>query len=183
MQNQVISKGVASTSKEAYIEINESGVGDTQREKILYVVNSYFRIHNEGMTNREISDMTNYEINAVSGRVNDLKKDGMLEVDVKRKCAVTGKKVNTVIPFNVMLQESINKMRLLLGIYKYKRVKIVKDEYGDWILSISRHQQLEEEHYISLQVNTGLRLIQNRWEDSCTGYCYNYTIQKVRGEI
>ena len=183
MQSQVISKGVASTSKEAYIEINESGVGDTQREKILYVVNSYFRIHNEGMTNREISDMTNYEINAVSGRVNDLKKDGMLEVDVKRKCAVTGKNVNTVIPMNIMLQESFNKMRLLLGIYKYKRVKIVKDEYGDWILSISRHQQLEEEHYISLQVNTGLRLIQNRWEDSCTGYCYNYTIQKVRGEI
>jgi DNA-binding Lrp family transcriptional regulator len=179
----VISKGVASTSKEAYIELNESGVGDTQREKILYVVNSYFRIHNEGMTNREIADMTNYEINAVSGRVNDLKKDGMLEVDVKRKCAVTGKNVNTVIPMNVMLQESFNKMRLLLGIYKYKRVKIVKDEYGDWILTISRHQQLEEEHYISLQVNTGLRLIQNRWEDSCTGYCYNYTIQKVRGEI
>jgi hypothetical protein len=127
--------------------------------------------------------MTNYEINAVSGRVNDLKKDGMLEVDVKRKCAVTGKNVNTVIPMNVMLQESFNKMRLLLGIYKYKRVKIVKDEYGDWILTISRHKQLEEEHYISLQVNTGLRLIQNRWEDSCTGYCYNYTIQKVRGEI
>jgi DNA-binding Lrp family transcriptional regulator len=175
----VISKGVASTSKEAYIELNESGVGDTQREKILYTVNSYFRIHKEGLTNREIADMTNYEINAVSGRVNDLKKDGMLEVDVKRKRAVTGKKVNTVIPMNVMLQESFNKMRLLLGIYKYKRVKIVKDEYGDWILSISRHQQLEEEHYISLQVNTGLRLIQNRWEDSCTGYCYNYTIQKV----
>ena len=29
MQNQVISKGVANTSKEAYIELNESGVGDT----------------------------------------------------------------------------------------------------------------------------------------------------------
>ena len=183
MQNQVISKGVASTSKEAYIEINESGVGDTQREKILYVVNSHFRIHNKGLTNREIANLTNYEINAVSGRVNDLKKDGLLEVDGKRKCSYTGKKVNTVIPFNVMLQESINKMRLLLGIYKYKRVKIVKDEYGDWILSISRHLQLEKEHHTSLEINTGLRLVENRWEDSCTGYCYNYTIQKVRGEI
>jgi hypothetical protein len=56
--------------------------------------------------------------------------------------------------------------------HKYAKYKV------DWILNIPRHQQLEEEHYISLQVNTGLRLIQNRWEDSCTGYCYNYTIQK-----
>ena len=47
MQNQVISKGVSDTSKEAYIELNESGVGDTQREKILYVVNSHFKIHNK----------------------------------------------------------------------------------------------------------------------------------------
>lgn len=80
---------------------------------------------------------------------------------------------------SVMFREQLNKLRLLLGIYNYTRAKIKENEHGDWILNIPRHQQLEEEHYISLQVNTGLRLIQNRWEDSCTGYCYNYTIQKV----
>ena len=114
--------------------------------------------------------------------IHTLRKEGM-NIETGSETSRYGHKYAKYKLVDVMFQEQLNKLRLLLGIYNYRRAKIEENEHGDWILSIPRHQQLEEKHYIRLQDNTGLRLIQNRWEDSCTGYCYNYTIQKVRGEI
>ena len=109
--------------------------------------------------------------------IHTLRSEGM-NIETKSETSRFGHKYAKYELVSVMFQEKLNKLRLLLGIYNYKRAEIKKNEHGDWILNIPRHQQLEEKHYISLQENTGLRLIQNRWEDSCTGYCYNYTIQK-----
>ena len=89
---------IAETSKLAYKELNESGIGKTQKSKILYVVREHYQISNKGLSLREISNMTNFEINAVSGRVNDLKKDGLLETTEKRQCSYTGKIIAPVIP-------------------------------------------------------------------------------------
>ena len=69
---------VTQTSKQAYKEINEEGVSYTQKHNIMKVVTEHYNIHSKGMSLREICAITEYEINAVSGRVNDLKKDGKL---------------------------------------------------------------------------------------------------------
>ena len=93
---------IAITSKLAYKELNEEGIGKTQKAKIMYVVKDHYIIHKEGLSLREICKLTNFDINAVSGRVNDLKKDGLLETDSKRKCSITKRLISPVIP----LQES-----------------------------------------------------------------------------
>ena len=89
---------VTQTSKLAYKQLNEEGIGDTQKSKILYVVREHYKISDKGLSLREISNLTNFEINAVSGRVNDLKKDGLLETTEKRKCSYTGAMIAPVIP-------------------------------------------------------------------------------------
>ena len=89
---------VTQTSKLAYRELNEEGVGDTQKIKILDVVSSYFYNYDKGLSNREISNLTGFEINAVSGRVNDLKKEGLIVEAEKKKDKQTNKLVQTVIP-------------------------------------------------------------------------------------
>ena len=89
---------IAETSKLAYKELNESGIGKTQKSKILYLVRDHYQNTKKGLSLREISNMTNFEINAVSGRVNDLKKDGLLETTEKRKCSYTGAMIAPVIP-------------------------------------------------------------------------------------
>ena len=93
---------IAVTSKIAYKQINEEGIGKTQKEKIMYVIKEHYNIHNKGLSNNDIMLLTGFTINAVSGRVNDLKKDGLLETDNKRKCSVTKRLISPVIP----LQES-----------------------------------------------------------------------------
>ncbi len=89
---------IAETSKLAYKQLNESGIGKTQKSKILYLVRNHYQNTKKGLSLREISNMTNFEINAVSGRVNDLKKDGLLETTEKRKCSYTGAMIAPVIP-------------------------------------------------------------------------------------
>ena len=89
---------IAETSKLAYKQLNESGIGKTQKSKILYLVRDHYQNTKKGLSLREISNMTNFEINAVSGRVNDLKKDGLLETTEKRKCSYTGARIAPVIP-------------------------------------------------------------------------------------
>ena len=63
------------TSKEAYKEINQEGVVTNQKQVILDCVRENNR--GFGMSLKEISRSTGIEINAVSGRVNTLKKDNM----------------------------------------------------------------------------------------------------------
>ena len=49
------------------------------------------------MSLREIEQITGIDINAVSGRVNDLKKGGHLKTIEKRKCTVTNRLISPVV--------------------------------------------------------------------------------------
>ena len=49
------------------------------------------------MSLREISAITGFEINAVSGRVNTLKKEGRVLEGTRRKCFVTNRLITPVI--------------------------------------------------------------------------------------
>lgn len=86
------------TSKQAYKEIHEQGIASTQKNDIMSVVNEYYYNKGLGMSLREICAITNYEINAVSGRVNDLKKDGKLKTTYKKKCPVSRRLINAIEP-------------------------------------------------------------------------------------
>ena len=83
---------VRSTSKEAYAELKEEGTLGKQEETILAAMKNEWNY-----SLQEISQLTGIAINAVSGRVNGLKKKGfVLECD-KRKCSITGKSITPVI--------------------------------------------------------------------------------------
>jgi len=81
---------IKDTSRLAYREIQEEGTSCNQKEVILKAVSM------EGSSLKEISQETGIEINAVSGRVNDLKKEGRLETIAKRRCRVTGRLISPV---------------------------------------------------------------------------------------
>ena len=86
--------GVRSTSKQAYSQIQGSGVTTAQREQIL----EYLYAEDTPRTLREIQKFTLIDINAVSGRCNELKKAGTLYEHPKRKCTITGRLVTPVYP-------------------------------------------------------------------------------------
>ena len=80
------------TSRIAYKEINIDGTASTQKQAIMNLMrNSEFPL-----SLREICRHTGFDINAVSGRVNDLKKDGILETTRKRRCTITNRLINPV---------------------------------------------------------------------------------------
>ena len=83
--------GVRDTSRKAYQEINDDGTVGTQARRIYKIVKE----NGEPMSLREIEARSGYDINAVSGRVNDIKKLGWLIECEKRKCTITGR---TIIP-------------------------------------------------------------------------------------
>jgi len=82
---------VQTTSKITYKEISKDGTTSKQSKAILDAVSP------TGSSLKEISKKTGIEINAVSGRVNELKKSGVLEVLEKRKCSITGRLISPVI--------------------------------------------------------------------------------------
>ncbi len=91
---------VTTTSRIAYKDINESGVVINQKEIIYNIVLDHGKAQwaeNNGMSLKEISKITGIEINAVSGRVNDLKKDNRLETATKRKCRITNRLIAPVV--------------------------------------------------------------------------------------
>lgn len=79
------------TSLHAYSEMHCRGNVQTQAYKIL-------RALKKGKTYSltEIEKLTGFRINAVSGRVNDLKTRGFLKEGDRRKCRVTGFKITPV---------------------------------------------------------------------------------------
>lgn len=88
------------TSLMAYDELKSNGKQSKQTEVILSKLS-----HGRDYSLREIQQLTGYEINAVSGRCNDLKKMHMLNECQKRKCTVTGK---TITPLRLpQKQESL----------------------------------------------------------------------------
>ena len=85
------------TSRLAYKELNEDGTRRSQKETILFVIGMIPESDKDfGLSLKEIVRQTGFEINAVSGRVNDLKKDGSIEECIKRKCRITGRLVTPV---------------------------------------------------------------------------------------
>ena len=79
------------TSRESYDKIKESGAKYTQERKILCCVAG----SPDPMSLMEIAHITGFDINAVSGRVNSLKKKRLLFEASKRKCTLTKR---TIIP-------------------------------------------------------------------------------------
>ncbi|BAQ84568.1 hypothetical protein [uncultured Mediterranean phage uvMED] len=82
---------IQETSRIAYDEIKDEGIWSNQKETILQVVST------QGDSLRELCQKTGFEINAVSGRVNDLKKEGKLEHAQKRKCSISNRLINPVV--------------------------------------------------------------------------------------
>lgn len=82
---------VRSTSLDAYHEIESNGKVGKQSSTILNHL-SYGRDYSL----QEISKITGYPINVVSGRVNDLKKMNLLAHGLKRPCSITGKTIHPV---------------------------------------------------------------------------------------
>jgi DNA-binding IclR family transcriptional regulator len=82
------------TSTLAYYDIKNSGKRDTQVGQILNCLKD--QELSTDLTLKEISRLTGLEINAVSGRVNGMKRDGLVSEAPKRKCRVTGRWVTPV---------------------------------------------------------------------------------------
>jgi DNA-binding IclR family transcriptional regulator len=85
-----------STSTLSYHALKDSGQQQTQVGQILNCLDAQERSTN--LTLKEISRLTGLEINAVSGRVNGMKKEGLVFESPKRKCRVTGRWVTPVRP-------------------------------------------------------------------------------------
>ena len=79
------------TSKIAYDRLKDGGK-QTQEERIVEIL----REKQMSMSRREISAMTGFEINAVSGRVNTLIKEGRVLEGTRRKCFVTNRLITPV---------------------------------------------------------------------------------------
>lgn len=105
------------TSRVAYKEITDSGEKDSQANTILTtVINCTTGGAYKDMSLREIKHHSlGYDINAISGRVNELKKDNMLKECPKRKCTITGRLIRPVKP--TTLQERIHKVVSSKSIY------------------------------------------------------------------
>ena len=81
------------TSKIAYAQLKDSGGKQTQEQRIVEILKE----KQMSMSLREISAITGFEINAVSGRVNTLKKEGRVLEGTRRKCFVTNRLITPVI--------------------------------------------------------------------------------------
>ena len=81
------------TSKIAYAQLKDIGGKQTQEERIVEIL----RDKGMSMSLREISALTGYEINAVSGRVNTLKKEGRVLEGTRRKCFLTNRLITPIM--------------------------------------------------------------------------------------
>ena len=83
---------VRTTSIIAYDQLISEGKELTQKQRILKLINE----ENKPMSRKEISAVTGYVINAISGRVNTLLKEGKIKEVAKRKCKITKKTIKPV---------------------------------------------------------------------------------------
>ena len=83
---------VRTTSIIAYNDLKSSGKQPTQKQIILNTLKK----NKTPMSLQEICDKTNFQINAVSGRVNDLKKANQVVEAKTRKCTITKKTITPV---------------------------------------------------------------------------------------
>jgi len=83
---------VRTTSIIAYNDLKLSGKQPTQKQIILNAL----RKNKKPMSLQEICDRTNFQINAVSGRVWDLKESNQVVEARTRKCSITRKTITPV---------------------------------------------------------------------------------------
>ena len=83
---------VRETSLVAYNQLKIEGKELTQKQRILKLINE----ENKPMSRKEISAVTGYEINAITGRVNTLLKEGKIKEVDKRRCQITNKTITPV---------------------------------------------------------------------------------------
>ena len=184
---------VTTTSKIAYKDINESGVSKNQKDTIYDIVNN--NNTGKGMSLKEISALSGIEINAVSGRVNDLKKDNRLETTSKRKCNITNRLISPVIiktkssNRNMLIdiypdKEDEDKVKLLLKIYGYNDV-VFKYSIGNEsrYIRIGYWTPISKEDLEQIHINSNLRLEEvSIFDDDCGyKYWYNITQKQVNG--
>ena len=86
---------IASTSIEAYRDIQETGKSQKQVDIILDCLLSNKR----PLTGREIQQKTDLDINAISGRLNEMKAVGLVHTCGKKKCPITKRTVVPVTAF------------------------------------------------------------------------------------
>ena len=88
---------IRTTSKMAYKEISENGTLRSQKDIIFSAINMIPGNDKDfGITLKELARQTGFEINAVAGRVNELKKEEFIKECKKRKCRITGRLVTPV---------------------------------------------------------------------------------------
>lgn len=78
---------IQDTSLDAYFE--EKKNHNNQKSLITNLLSVYGTL-----TNKEISRISKLETSSVSGRVNDLRKEGLVTFCEKRICSISGKRVN-----------------------------------------------------------------------------------------
>jgi len=174
---------VTTTSRIAYKELNKEGIGETQKTKIMYVVREHYNIHNEGISLREIASFTKFDINAVSGRVNDLKKDELLETTEKRRCSITKRLISPVIPkseskLDKVDEDEINKLKLLLNLYQYKQFIIKDGDEGNKRIKIGNFELINNDDIVKIHSNCNLRLKEVSFYDEDRGRLFWYDIKK-----
>ena len=83
---------IRETSLVAYNQLKIEGKELTQKDRILKLINE----ENKPMSRKEISVVTGYEINAISGRVNTLLREGKIKEVDRRRCKITKKTIKPV---------------------------------------------------------------------------------------
>ena len=83
---------VRDTSIIAYQQLKSEGKELTQKQRILQLIND----ENRPLSRKEISAITGLEINAISGRVNTLLKEGKIKEVDKKKCPISNKTITPV---------------------------------------------------------------------------------------
>ena len=99
---------VRTTSKITFKEISEDGTKVKQKDAIYKIVKelcSNFTMF-EDVSLREIKLHTNFDINAISARVNELKKEHMLIECDKRRCSISNRLITPVRPLTI--QETVD---------------------------------------------------------------------------
>ena len=86
------------TSRIAYRDINNNGTLMSQKDTIFSAINM-ITDKDFGISLKELSRQTGLEINAVAGRVNELKKEEFIKECDKRRCRITNRLITPVTVF------------------------------------------------------------------------------------
>jgi len=179
---------ITETSKLAYKQINEEGVSGKQKNVIMEAIKNHCnkeQYDGKGVSLQEIKKITGIEINAVSGRVNDLKKEGFLETIEKRKCSETERLISPVIPRkenSILYKELQSKIKLLMGIYGYDKNKITFKQNSNskyFTMQYRYWNKISDNDIQKIKENSNSLITEHHWEDDDTGDNFSYIVKGV----